>query len=71
MYDISFEFDRNDRAEEISLTAALLFEKARALENATGLVDSVPVDTFMPLCSRIHRLSAEVTELECQLEAMT
>ena len=71
MYDISFEFDRNDRSEEISLTADLLCEKERALAAAHDIVDCVPVDVFAPVCSRIYKLQSEVAELENQLEAMT
>ena len=70
MWDPSFDFDKNDRAEEVALTANLLHEKERALANAHGLVDSVPVDSFAPMCGRINRLRVEVIELEAQLEAM-
>ena len=69
--DPSFEFDRRDHEQEIDLMANLLFETRRSLDAAASIVDSVPVDAYGPVCSRITTLKQTVTSLEMELEKMT
>ena len=69
--DPSFEFDRRDHEQEIDLMSNLLFETRRSLDAATDIVDCVPVDAYMPVCSRIASLEQMVSSLEMELEKMT
>lgn len=69
--DPSFEFDRRDHEQEIDLMSNLLFETRRSLDAAVSIVDSVPVDAFLPVCSRITSLEQIVASLEMELEKMT